>query len=100
MIQGSFGLSAFNRLSADSLSFLEAYVRNRGNLKEMERELGQSYQNLRNKLNRIIGEMGFEVRAEADVAENLNSRRQEVLDRLDRGEIDAAQATEELGKLK
>ena len=44
-------LSAFDRLSADILSFLESYINNRGNLKEMERESGASYQLLRSQLN-------------------------------------------------
>lgn len=99
-VQGSFALSAFDRLSPESLRFLELYVRNRGNLKEMERELGQSYQNLRSRLNRIIGEMGFEVEADGEVDGDMGARRQAVLEQLDRGEIDAASAAEELGKLK
>jgi hypothetical protein len=101
VVQGSFALSAFDRLTDDSLRFLLTFVRNRGNLKEMERELEQPYQNLRNRLNRIIAEMGFEVAAESAEGEAGSSgRRQEVLDQLDRGEIDAASAAEELGKIK
>ncbi len=100
VVQGSFALSAFDRLSEDSLVFLQTFVRNRGNLKEMERELGQPYQNLRTRLNRIIAEMGFEVDAESAEGESFSSRRQEILDQLDRGEIDAASAAEELGKIK
>jgi hypothetical protein len=99
-VQGSFALSAFDRLSSESLRFLEIYVRNRGNLKEMERELGQSYQNLRNRLNRIIGEMGFEVEADSEAEGDISLRRQAVLEQLDRGQIDAASAAEELAKLK
>ena len=63
-VQGSFSLSAFDRLSADSLHFLEIYIKNRGNLKEMERESGEPYPALRSKLNAVIGEMGFEVNVE------------------------------------
>jgi len=100
VVQGSFALSAFDRLSGESLGFLEIYVRNRGNLKEMERELGQSYQNLRSRLNRIIAEMGFEVGIDTEAEGGPGLRRQAILEQLDQGEIDAASAAEELAKLK
>ena len=100
-VQGSFSLSAFDRLTADSLSFLEIYVKNRGNLKEMERESGESYQALRSRLNAIIGEMGFEVDTEEEgEREELADERRQILDRLDRGELGAQEAAEDLQKLK
>ena len=100
-VQGSFSLSAFDRLTADSLSFLEIYVKNRGNLKEMERESGESYQALRSRLNAIIGEMGFEVDTEeAGEREELADERRQILDRLDRSELGAQEAAEALQKLK
>jgi len=100
-VQGSFSLSAFDRLSADSLHFLEIYIKNRGNLKEMERESGEPYPALRSKLNAVIGEMGFEVNGEEKIeqADLLDERRQ-ILNRLDRGELGAKEATEALQKLK
>jgi hypothetical protein len=92
-------LCTFCRLSAESLGFLEAFVRNRGNLKEMERELGQSYPTLRNRLNAVIAELGFEsVAPEAEEA--VPAGRREVLDQLDRGEISASEAVERLGRLR
>ena len=100
-VQGSFSLSAFDKLSADSLRFLEIYVKNRGNLKEMERESGESYQALRSRLNAIIGEMGFEVDAEEEgERKELADERRQILDRLDRGELGAQEAAEALQKLK
>ena len=42
VIQGSFSSCLFCKLSPDSLHFLEIFVKNRGNLKEMERELGRT----------------------------------------------------------
>ena len=100
-VQGSFSLSAFDRLTADSLSFLEIYVKNRGNLKEMERESGESYQALRSRLNAIIGEMGFEGDTEEEgEREELADERRQILDRLDRGELGAQEAAEALQKLK
>ncbi len=101
VIQGRFALSAFDRLSAESLRFLEVFVRKRGNLKEMERELGEPYQDLRKRLNRIIGEMGFDAGGDEEEGESeLGRRRRAVLEQLDRGELDATSAARELGKIK
>ena len=41
-VVGKFELSPFFRLKPESLKFLEVFVRNRGNVKEMERENGES----------------------------------------------------------
>jgi len=100
VVHGSFAPCLFCKLSPDSLHFLEIFVKNRGNLKEMERELGQSYPTLRGKLNAIIAELGFEVGpAEDEEGEDLAPQRREILDRLDRGEVGAAEAAELLANL-
>ena len=95
-IIGHYPLSPFLRLSEDSLRFLETFVRNRGNIKEMERELGQSYWTLRSQLDKIIGEMGFEVSPDE---ESLSNRRKEILEQLGQGEIDAEEAARQLSAL-
>ena len=100
VIQGSFSSCLFCKLSPDSLHFLEIFVKNRGNLKEMERELGQSYPTLRSKLNSIIAELGFEVGPVDDEEEELAIQRREILERLDRGELGAEEATELLVSVK
>ena len=94
-------LSAFDRLSADILSFLESYIKNRGNLKEMERESGASYQLLRSQLNVLIGEWGFEGGAEdEDEPERLADKRLQTLARLGRGEREPQAAVAVLQKLQ
>lgn len=101
VIQGSFSPCVFCKLSPDSLHFLEIFVKNRGNLKEMERELRKPYPTLRSKLNGIVKEMGFEVKPGDEEEEGeVAVQRREVLDKLDRGEISAAEATELLSSLK
>ena len=85
----------FCRLSEESQHFVESFVRYRGNLKEMERELGESYWALRNQLGDVIREMGFEdATPPAEDEEARAERRREILDQLDSGEIDAAGAAE------
>lgn len=95
-VVGKFELSPFFRLSPESLKFLEVFVRNRGNVKEMERDTGESYWTIRRRLDEVITEMGMEVPSE----DNLSLSRQEVLARLSRGEINVQEATQLLSQIK
>ncbi len=95
-VVGRFELSPFFRLSTPSLQFLETFIRNRGNVKEVERETGESYWAIRRRLDEVIAEMGFAVQeAEGQPA----NPRQDVLERLSRGEIDLQEATRLLTQL-
>ncbi len=96
-VVGKFELSPFHRLSPESLKFLEVFVRNRGNVKEMERETGESYWAIRRQLDEVITEMGMEAPEPVD---DLSTRRQEILARLSRGEINVQEATKLLSQLK
>ncbi len=89
-VVGKFELSPFFRLKSESLQFLEVFVRNRGNVKEMERETGESYWTIRRQLDEVIAEMGFE---QAPAEDDLSTKRQEILAQLSRGEIDVPEAT-------
>ena len=95
-VVGKFELSPFFRLSPESLKFLEVFVRNRGNVKEVERETGESYWAIRRQLDEVITEMGMEAPKEDDIS----TRRQEILAQLSRGEINVQEATKLLSQLK
>ena len=103
-VRGAFVASRFCRLSDPSLQFLETFVRNRGNLKEMERELNIAYATLRSRLNQVIQEMGYDGETGADEqdeeerAEQRTARLQ-VLSSLKEGQIDAEKAIEALKEL-
>jgi hypothetical protein len=97
-VVGKFELSPFSRLSPDSLKFLETFVRNRGNVKEMERETGESYWAIRRRLDEVIAEMGMEAAKEKE--DDLSTRRQEILAQLSRGEINVQEATRLLSQLQ
>ena len=94
-VVGKFELSPFSRLSSESLKFLEVFVQNRGNVKEMERETGESYWAIRRRLDEVIAEMGMEA-----PSDDLSTSRQEILARLSRGEINVQEATRLLSQLK
>ncbi len=96
-IESQYETCRFCRLSSESLKFLEIFVRNRGNVKEMERELGISYPTVRSRLNAVIAELGFELGVEP--TDDIPEQRREILKRLDAGEISAAEAAELIHQL-
>jgi hypothetical protein len=93
---GKYDLSPLFRLSADSLKFLETFILNRGNVKEMERNTSQSYWAIRRRLDEVIEEMDLE---SEPARPNLRDERRAILARLKAGEIDAHQAADLLRKL-
>ena len=95
-VVGKFELSPFFRLKPESLNVLEVFVRNRGNVKEMERETGESYWTIRRQLDEVIAEMGF---PEASTPDEISAQRQDILAQLSRGEINVQEATNLLKQL-
>jgi hypothetical protein len=99
VIRSQYAPCLFCRLSPEDLAFVELFVMNRGNVKEMERELGISYWSIRGRLDEIVQTIGSEEPEpdeEEDVTEpyQTQSRRRDILERLDRGEISVAEATD------
>ena len=96
-VVGSFELSPFVRLTSKSLQFLEVFIRNRGNIKEMARETGESYWVIRRLLDEVIEEMGFDT--DAPSQEDLAASRQEILQGLREGKISVEEAKKSLTQL-
>jgi hypothetical protein len=117
-LEGEFGVGRFGRLSKEQLALLESFLRSRGNLKEMERELGISYPTVRGRVDALLRALGLgdgpaPDELEADVAADDAERerteedasvvadgRRDILERLARREIaadEAAAALRELG---
>jgi hypothetical protein len=88
-IEGSFKLPPLAGLSAEDQVFVMAFVRCHGSIKEMEGMFGISYPTVKNRLNRIAGQLQFveTVRVNPD---------EEVIDELERGEISAEEAIRRL----
>lgn len=104
IVRSQYSPCPFCRLSPEDLEFMLVFVRNRGNVKDMERELGVSYWTIRGRLNEVIGAMGLEPGGEPEAdapppppraaSADLAAARQQVLDRLRRGELSAEEAAE------
>jgi len=101
-LEGDFSVGRFGRLSREQLTLLESFLRSRGNLRDMERELGISYPTVRSRLEALVRALGFGPRdcdgagAESDVEDQTEAKlgRQEILERLARHEIGADEAAE------
>jgi hypothetical protein len=91
-LRGEFYLGEFSHLGRDSADFVRTFLRCRGNLKEVERELGVSYPTVRTRLDRVLVELGYA--PETDDEE----RRLDVLEQVERGEMSAHEAIKILSK--
>ncbi|ACL69444.1 DUF2089 domain-containing protein [Halothermothrix orenii] len=96
VINGNFRLNKFSRLDPDQLHFVEVFIKCRGNIKEVERELGISYPTVRNKLDNVIQDLGYDIKDSSE--EETTRKRKEILDSLEKGEISAKEAIELLQK--
>lgn len=93
-VRGNFPQGGALALSKDKIEFVKTFLRCRGNIKEVERELGISYPTVRNRLNEVIEELGLS----PIEREDKRMERNQILERLESGEIDAAEAEKLLRK--
>ena len=120
-LEGDFSVGRFGRLSREQLALLESFLRSRGNLREMERELGISYPTVRNRVEALVRALGLAdgdvppiqvsdqpepLAASQDVTDaailtkgDVAARRQAILEALAAGAIDAADAATQIRAL-
>lgn len=98
-LEGRFSVGRFSRLHRDQMALLESFLRARGNLRELERELGISYPTVRNRIEALLRALGLGDGAAPptdDAEASAPGHRRSVLERLARREITAEQAAAEL----
>lgn len=100
-IEGEFSTCKFCRLPAEQLVFVEAFIKCRGNIKEVEKELGISYPTVRSRLDSVIEALGYRVDGdkEKEDSQEESQRRQTILEALERGEISPQEATRQMRKM-
>jgi hypothetical protein len=91
-IEGRFELPQLARLTLEDQIFVAAFLKSHGSIKEMEQVFGVSYPTIKARLNRIAGQLDFVDTNPAPLA----SARGDILDRLQRGEITAAEAIRQM----
>ncbi len=96
-VEGKFEICRFCRLGKDQLRFVEVFIKSRGNIKEVERELGISYPTVRSKLDNVIKAMGYDVHTIPE--DETGVKRREVLDMLNKGDITSKEAVKMLKDL-
>lgn len=86
-IEGDFELDKFSYLSKEQKVFIEVFVKNRGNIKEIEKEMGISYPTVRRNLDQVIEALGYSTAPKQDPID-----KKAILERLDKGEISSEEA--------
>lgn len=93
-ISGNFEISRFGCLNEENMKFLKVFLSSRGNLKEVEKQMGISYPTIRNRLDELLGALGLE-----GGGKEAPQSKQDVLDALEQGELTAAEAAELLRRV-
>ncbi len=85
-VENEFEVSKLAALGHEQLHFIEVFLKSRGNIKEVEKELGISYPTVRGKLDEIISALGYSTQKKTEVD------KKKVVALLEKGEITADKA--------
>ncbi len=66
-VTGQFVLDEFFNLSEDQMGFIKVFLKHKGNLSEVQKELDISYPTARNRLNEIVKTLGYDAGEEERV---------------------------------
>ena len=91
LIDNEFELSKFDYLNNEQLYFIEKFIKCRGNIKEVEKELGISYPTVRAKLDDVIESLGYSTKENKNIKNN-----KDILISLEKGKISVDEAINKL----
>jgi len=91
-IEGHFSLCRFCRLTAEQKSFIETFIKCRGNIREVEKELDISYPTVKSRLEDAANALGYA--SVNTYSEPENESRLEILTKLENGLISVEEALE------
>lgn len=91
-INGSFDLPPLAKLSIEDQVFVAVFVKSHGSIKEMEKHFKISYPTVKSRLNRVAEKLSF-VNVETKISES-----DDIINQLERGELDVEAALERLNK--
>jgi len=86
-IEGNFNLCKFCKLEKEQKDFVEIFIKSRGNIKEIEKEMGISYPTVRGKLENVIEALGYSPKYTIPKVD-----KKQVLSKLNSGEITSEEA--------
>jgi len=87
-MRGEFESCEFCELSEDSLSFLRSFIRCRGVIKDVEKELGISYPTVRSRLDRLVAELRYG----ETLVKSRDEQRYDLLEAVKEGRISSKEA--------
>lgn len=90
--QGEFHVSKFSKLDEKQLLFVETFIKCRGSIKEMEKELNISYPTVKSRLEDVVKSLGFQSNEKPD------EKRKKILESIDSGEMSVEEAINILKK--
>jgi len=93
---GHFSGCDFCNLSDDDAFFVLTFLKSRGNIKDVEKELGISYPTVRGRLDTVIKRLGLKASVSP---QDIKEERTNIFEQLENGEITADQAAEMLKSL-
>jgi hypothetical protein len=98
---GHYQPDLFASLDANDFDFLVLFIKSKGNVKEMERELGISYWAIRSRLNEVVEQLGLEWEpAEAADTAAMGNPREQILEQLNDGLLTVEEAAARLEELQ
>ena len=102
VIENSFDFPPIMKLSREHMEFAEVFIRCRGNIKDVEKELGISYPTVRAKLDQVIDALsdGKPMKRDTELADIAATVQENILRQLEEGLISAEEALESLESIK
>jgi len=104
-IEGSFMLSKFNYLETDKLYFIEIFIKNRGSIKAIEKELNISYPTVKKMLDDVILKLGYSLEQnEEEVPKKtktiIENAKASILEEIEKGKISVEEAIATFRKIR
>jgi hypothetical protein len=91
-IRGRFEIPRYARIDPEQSRFLETFLRCRGMLNSVERELGISYPTVRARLDALLAALDLAPIKEEVKKDKSSERKKQILAELEKGEINAEEA--------
>lgn len=100
-LSGVFPACEFCALDGDDRELLRVFLASRGNLKDLQRHLGVSYPTARARFSDLLRHLNIEAGGEPpeETSTADDARHLEILDALQRGEIDVDEAERRIGAI-
>ena len=95
VLQGEFESCRYCRLPQDVFDFLDVFLKCRGSISDIEKEIGMSYPAVKSRIEKLMGALGYSDGS----LKNRDEKRQEILEAVRDGATNVEGAILELRKL-